>query len=42
LRLTTGNGDADLEAGEGAALDADVAHAARALSDCAVLIEALS
>ncbi len=38
LRLITGAGDIDLQAGEVAVLEAGVAHAARALDDCVLLI----
>lgn len=38
LRLTTASGVLDLGSGELVALDAGVAHAAMALSDCALLI----
>jgi quercetin dioxygenase-like cupin family protein len=38
LRLTTAGGALDLGAGELIVLDAGVAHAAMALSDCAILI----
>ena len=38
LRLTTASGAVDLVSGELVALDAGVAHAAQALSDCVILI----
>jgi quercetin dioxygenase-like cupin family protein len=38
LRLTTTDGELQLEPGDLVALDADVAHAAEAVSDCALLI----
>ena len=38
LRLTTADGELQLEPGDLVALDAGVAHAAEAMSDCALLI----
>ncbi len=38
MKLTTTDGELRLEAGDLIALRADVAHAAEAISDCALLI----
>jgi len=38
FRLSTGQGDADVRAGELAVLDAETPHAAQALEDCVLLL----